>query len=211
MCEGTGNSEWRGVGAEQSFSLFNSTTAELVKIMKRNVTAYMIGILLLSAVGASAQLAWQEKLRRELPLLGHRNWIVIADSAYPLQTAPGIETVYVDGDQLEVTTAVLAELAKVKHVRPVIFTDAELKFVPEKNAPGIAEYRAGLEKVLAGKAAQALPHEQIIGRLDEAGKTFKVLLFKTKLTLPYTSVFLQLDCGYWSAEAEKELRDAMRK
>ena len=179
--------------------------------MKRNVTAYMIGILLLSAVGASAQLAWQEKLRRELPLLGHRNWIVIADSAYPLQTAPGIETVYVDGDQLEVTTAVLAELAKVKHVRPVIFTDAELKFVPEKNAPGIAEYRAGLEKVLAGKAAQALPHEQIIGRLDEAGKTFKVLLFKTKLTLPYTSVFLQLDCGYWSAEAEKELRDAMRK
>lgn len=194
--------------------------------MKRRVAAYMVGVLLLGAVGASfvrgtvtddtgsgasAQSAWQGRLRAALPLLGHRNWIVIADSAYPLQTAPGIETIYVDGDQLEVTRLVLAELAKAKHVRPVIFTDAEMKFVPEKNAPGIAEYRAGLAKVLAGKAAQALPHEQIIGRLDDAGKTFKVLLFKTKLTLPYTSVFLQLDCGYWSAEAEKELRDAMRK
>ena len=182
--------------------------------MKRMVAVYMVGVLLLGAVGAAAQSAqtgWKERLRAALPLLGHRNWIVIADSAYPLQTAPGIETVYVDGDQLDVTTAVLAELAKVKHVRPVIFTDAELKFVPEKNAPGIAEYRAGLEKVLTQKAVQSLPHEQIIGRLDEAGKTFKVLIFKTKLTLPYTSVFLQLDCGYWSAEAEKELRDAMRK
>ena len=26
---------------------------------------------------------WKNKLRRELPLLGHRNWIVIADAAYP--------------------------------------------------------------------------------------------------------------------------------
>lgn len=188
-----------------------------LRSMKRTMLAWVAGFLLAGAMGASAQSApsahsaWQEKLRTALPLLGHRNWIVIADSAYPLQTAPGIETIYVDGDQLEVTKAVLAELAKAKHVRPVIFTDAELKFVPEKNAPGVTEYRAGLEKVLAQRAVQALPHEQIIGRLDEAGKTFKVLLFKTKLTVPYTSVFLQLDCGYWSAEAEKELRDVMRK
>ena len=162
-------------------------------------------------MAAAAQAQWQEKLRLDLRRLGHRNWIVIVDSAYPQQTSPGIETVYVAGDQLEVIRLVLAEVAKTKHVRPEIFTDAELKFVPEKNAPGVTEYRAGLEKVLAGKAAQALPHEQIIGRLDEAGKTFKVLVFKTKLTVPYTSVFLQLDCGYWSAEAERELRDAMRK
>ena len=203
--------EWEsGEKAESGWG----TGAIILRNMKRTMLAWVAGFLLAGAVGAAAQSAqsgWQEKLRRELPLLGHRNWIVIADSAYPLQTAPGIETIYVAGDQLEVTKAVLAELGKAKHVRPVIFTDAELKFVPEKNAPGVTEYRAGLEKVLAGKAAQALPHEQIIGRLDEAGKTFKVLVFKTKLTVPYTSVFLQLDCGYWSAEAEKELRDAMRK
>jgi len=32
------------------------------------------------------------------------------------------------------------------------------------------------------------------------------LLLKTKLTLPYTSVFFRLDCGYWTDEAETQLR-----
>ena len=45
--------------------------------------------------------------------------------------------------------------------------------------------------------------------LDEAGQTFRVLIIKTDMTLPYTSVFLQLDCGYWTAEAEKRLRETM--
>ncbi len=50
--------------------------------------------------------------------------------------------------------------------------------------------------------------EELIGKLDEAGKTFHVLLLKTNLCLPYTSVFLQLDCAYWNADAEKRLRAA---
>ena len=154
---------------------------------------------------------WQAKLQKELPLLGHRNWIVVADSAYPLQTAPGIETIYVAADQLEVVKGVLAELARTKHVKPTIYTDAELKFVAETNAPGITAYRDGLAKALTNQPVQVLPHEQIIGKLDEAGKTFKVLLIKTPLTKPYTSVFFQLECGYWNAESEKQLREAMKK
>jgi hypothetical protein len=47
---------------------------------------------------ASAQAGWKKDLSEQLPLLGHRNWVVVADSAYPLQTAPGIETIYVGGD-----------------------------------------------------------------------------------------------------------------
>ena len=78
---------------------------------------------------------WKETLRKEVPLLGHRNWIVVADSAYPLQTAPGIETICADADQLTVVKKVLAQLVKAKHVQPAIYTDAELKFVAEKNAP----------------------------------------------------------------------------
>lgn len=165
--------------------------------------------LILSAT-AFGQSTWEQKLHRELPLLGHRNWIVIADSAYPLQTSPGVETLHTDTDQLEVAKMVLAELAKAKHVKPIIYTDAELKYVAEKNAPGISAYRDALNKLLQDKPVQVLPHEQIISRLDEAGKTFKVLLIKTPLTLPYTSIFLQLDCGYWNADAEKELRNAMK-
>ena len=166
--------------------------------------------LLMSLTAALSQSSWEGTLRHQLPLLGHRNWIVIADSAYPLQTAPGIETVYADADQLKVVKTVLEALAKTKHVKPIIYTDAELKHVAETNAPGISEYRTGLTKLLADRPVQVLPHEQIIGKLDEAGKTFKVLLIKTPLTLPYTSVFLQLDCGYWNADAEKALRAAMK-
>jgi hypothetical protein len=38
-----------------------------------------------------------------------------------------------------------------------------------------------------------------------------VLILKTNLRLPYTSVFIELDCGYWSPEAERRLRDKMER
>ena len=175
--------------------------------MKNKLVAAYILFSLMTGILSAAD--WKAKLQQELPLLGHRNWIVVADSAYPLQTAPGIETIYVDADQLEVVKGVIAELAQTKHVKPTIYTDAEMKFVAEKNAPGISAYREALEKILANQPAQVLPHEQIIAKLDEAGKTFKVLLIKTTLTKPYTSVFFQLQCGYWNADSEAELRKAM--
>lgn len=169
-----------------------------------------LALILFMTTTAFAAENWKAKLQTELPRLGHRNWIVVADAAYPLQTAPGIETICADADQVTVVKEVLAALAKTKHVKPTIYTDTEMKFVAEKNAPGIGAYRDALAKILANQPVQALPHEQIIGKLDEAGKTFKVLLIKTPLTLPYTSVFFQLECGYWNAAAEKELRDALK-
>lgn len=177
--------------------------------MNFKATASCLLVLLLATVCFAAD-NWNEKLHKELPLLGHRNWIVVADSAYPLQTAPGIETIYVEADQLDVIRGVLAELNKNRHVKPAIFTDLELKFVAEKNAPGIGAYRQELEKLLAGNSVQVMLHEQIISNLDEAGKTFKVLVIKTPLAKPYTSVFFQLECGYWNAEAEEELRRAIK-
>ncbi|PHS06079.1 MAG: hypothetical protein COA78_14690 [Blastopirellula sp.] len=153
--------------------------------------------------------AWQRKLDQALPLLGHRNWIVIADSAYPHQSAPGIETIYTGGKQIEVLEEVLKRLGKVKHVSPVVMIDAELKHVPEANAPGVEAYRKQLNKILKGQSITEKPHEEIIGQLDADSKLYKVLLLKTDLTIPYTSVFLQLDCGYWGPEKEQQLRDAI--
>lgn len=68
--------------------------------------------------------------------------------------------------------------------------------------------RAEITSRLAGKNTRLLAHEQIIARLDEAGKQFRVLIFKSTLRVPYTSVFLELDCGYWSEDSENRLRDA---
>ena len=176
--------------------------------MRNHIIPQTVLILLLCSP-ALGESDWERKLHEQLPLLGHRNWIVIADSAYPLQTAPGIETLCAAADQIQVAKVVLDELAKTKHVRPIIYTDAELKYVSEKNAAGISSYRERLGKLLREQPVQSSPHEEIIAKLDEAGKSFKVLLIKTPLTLPYTSIFLQLDCRYWNAEAEKELRSAM--
>lgn len=143
-------------------------------------------------------------------MLGHRNWIVIADAAYPLQTAEGIETIATDGQMLDVVETVLGALGKTTHVKPTIYVDKELDFVEDSDAPGIAQYRAKLKQLLGGQTVKRESHEDIIKKLDVAGQTFHVLLLKTRHTQPYTSVFLQLECGYWNAAAEKKLREAIQ-
>jgi hypothetical protein len=169
-------------------------------------------LLLFLAFGASAQAQdLGSRLKVELPTLGHRNWIVVADSAYPLQIAPGIKTVYVGGDQLQAVTSVLKAIDDAPHVRPVVFIDEELQYVPEQHARGISDFRKQLDTILKARDPKQLGHEDIIKLLDEAGKSFQVLVLKTDLTLPYTSVFIRLDAGYWSADAEKELRNAMER
>jgi hypothetical protein len=158
---------------------------------------------------SSPRPAWRATLDERLPLLGHRNWIVVADSAYPWHTSPGIETVDTGEDHVTVVRGVLEAVARSRHVRPVVHLDAELPLVAEAHAPGITACREALAAALGGLPPVSLPHEEIIGRLDAAGRTFRVLLLKTTLALPYTSVFVELDCGYWSAEAERALRGAM--
>ncbi len=152
---------------------------------------------------------WQEILAQRLSLYGHRNWIVVADSAYPAQASPGIETIVSHADQLSVLQGVLRAIRASKHVRPVIYTDQELKFVDEQDAPGIQKYREELRTLFGKGEVQALPHEEIIAKLDQASKMFRILIIKTDLTLPYTSVFLELRAGYWSDAAERRLRKVM--
>ena len=53
-------------------------------------------------------------------------------------------------------------------------------------------------------------HEDIIRELDASAKLFNVLIIKTDLAIPYTSVFFQLECGYWNVEAEKNLRQKLK-
>lgn len=177
--------------------------------MKQTVKNISRLFIVFTCLAASAQAGWKKDLSEQLPLLGHRNWVVVADSAYPLQTAPGIKTIYAGGDHIDVLNQVLAAVSQQKHVRPVILTDAELNYVDEKHAPGIGALRDQLKTALAEREVQAKPHEEIIAQLDEAGNTFQVIIIKTDLVLPYTSVFIRLDCGYWSAEAENALRKSM--
>jgi L-fucose mutarotase/ribose pyranase (RbsD/FucU family) len=171
----------------------------------------LFAAFLLCAIAAmGADKTWQQVLAERVPIYGHRNWIVIADSAYPDQAREGIQTIVADAGQLEVLKTVLATLGHSKHVTPVIYTDQELGYLEDSEAPGIEAYRKDLGALLQGKTVNVLEHEKIIQKLDEVSQTFKVLIIKTNMTLPYTSVFLQLDCAYWPPEAESNLRAKMR-
>ncbi len=152
---------------------------------------------------------WLATLQKRLPAYGHRNWIVVADSAYPLQSNPGIETIVSGKGHLHVLRATLDEISKMPHVRPIIHTDKELQFVPDSDAAGISSYRQDLAGVLGNQAVATAPHVDIIHQLDEAAKIFNVLIIKTTMTLPYTSVFLELAAAYWGDDAEKRLEQAM--
>ena len=155
---------------------------------------------------------WRNKLAAELPELGHRNWIVIADSAYPAQSRPGIETIATGASHIEVVKTAVDAINNSGHVRANVYLDAEMKYVSEEDAPGIDAYRKKLGALLGkDNEVTVLAHEELIAKLDEAAKTFRVLILKSKLTLPYTSVFLELDCGYWSPEAEHRLRQAIER
>lgn len=180
--------------------------------MRRAIISLVIALSLGSAgssAGASDQPDWKRVINERLPLYGHRNWIVVADSAYPAQARDGIETIISRSDQIEVLQYVMNLLSSAKHVRPIVVMDQELKYVPEADAPGIAAYRTRLSGIFKDRQVQTLPHAQIISKLDTAGQTFRILIIKTNMTLPYTSVFLQLDCAYWPPEAEKRMRAVM--
>ena len=171
-------------------------------------------LLAFSAVLAdvpSHSAGWKSILHEQLPILGHRNWILVADSAYPAQSSPGITTVETNASQIEVVKEVLKQLGESRHVAPILYVDAELKSLTDHLAPGIDQYKKDLYKVFKGRPVQGVLHGDLIKRLDESGKTFKVLILKTTMTLPYTSVFFNLDCKYWGPEKEKQLREVMGK
>ncbi len=184
----------------------------LEKNMKAAALVVAIGLTVLTAgCVRSGGGGWRDKLAGELPLLGHRNWILVADSAYPAQSRAGIETIATGASQIEVVKAVLKGVDDTKHVRGTVYLDAEMEYVTEESAPGIEAYRKELTALLRGRKVETLPHDELIAKLDEAAETFRVLILKTNLIVPYTSVFLELDCGYWNSEAEQKLRRAIQQ
>jgi len=154
---------------------------------------------------------WEDQLLKELPALGHRNWLVVADSAFPAQISPGMEVVVSNEDHFAVLEKVLRALGQSKHIRPIVYLDKELDFVPEDLAPGIDACRKRLKDMLSRYGTKPVLHEELIARMDQVAKTFRILMIKTNLTLPYTTVFMELDCGYWGPESEARMRQKMKE
>jgi L-fucose mutarotase/ribose pyranase (RbsD/FucU family) len=183
----------------------------MMRVPKIVVSLFTLLLMMtgLAAAGKTPTPDWQTSLQQILPLLGHRNWIMIVDSAYPLQSSAGVETLETNSDQLEVLRTVLSAIDNSIHVRPIVYMDAELPFVSERDAPGVTAYREGIKTALSGHKITSVSHGQIISRVDEVGKTFHIVVLKTTMALPYTSIFLELRAKYWNDDAEAQMRKAM--
>jgi hypothetical protein len=155
--------------------------------------------------------SWQDQFNTELQLMGHRNWILVVDKAFPLQTAPGIEVINTGESLQDVLQFTLQKIDRSLHVKPVVYTDKELEYITPQMVPYIDNYKKQLHKNLKDIVPMTLLHDSVFVKIDKASRLFKVLVLKTEEIIPYSSVFLQLDCKYWSAEKEKGLREVMGK
>ena len=77
------------------------------------------------------------------------------------------------------------------------------------SAPGIDELRERLQVSLHGFETTNLEQESLMTLLTDANRSFDVLIIRTTSALPYGSVFIELQPGYWDAEAEQQLRARM--
>src|SRR5580704_19745291 len=99
-------------------------------MMIKPILIVALAILASAAIFADAPThaaGWRSFLHEQIPLLGHRNWIVVADSAYPAQISPGVVTIETNVTQIEAVQEVLRELGASRHVTPILYVDAELK------------------------------------------------------------------------------------
>ena len=154
---------------------------------------------------------WKQQLNKEIPLLGHRNWILVVDKAFPLQNAEGVITLDTQDDLLDVLQYTLNQVGSASHIKPIIYTDKELEFITRELVPEIDDYRKSLSGIIGNSDIQVLLHDSVFVKIDEASKLFKTLVLKTNETIPYSSVFIQLDCKYWSPDQESQLRELMLK
>lgn len=184
-----------------------------MKMIARVLVIFLICIGFGATVASSqpADENWRKELKEQLALHGHRNWILVVDAAYPYQSKAAIKTISTGEKQLDVVKEVLEAIDAAPHIYPEVFLDKEIDFVPEEEAKGIEAYRKSLNQLLKGEHVSKELHEQLIATIDDAAKTFNILVLKTNLTIPYTSVFLRLDCGYWNAKQEGKMRKLMTK
>lgn len=168
-------------------------------------------LLLLTTCGFSSKDGWKAAVEVQTAQLGYRNWIVIAEASFPAHSRLGTRQVNAYESIPVVLDEVLRILEKTEHVRPRIYTPRELRVVENDFAPGIDEYRKVLDGALHGHEVTELDQDSLMTLVNDAKKSFDVLVIRTTTALPYSSVFLELQPGYWDGESEQRLRAEMQR
>lgn len=166
---------------------------------------------LLAACGWSGPGGWKNALELQTAQLGYRNWIVIAEASFPAHSRVGTRQVNSYQPIPVVLEEVLMRLEQTEHVRPNIYLPRELREVENDFAPGMDYYRDELKTALHGYEPIQLDQDSLLTLIQDARRNFDVLVIRTTTALPYSSVFLELQPGYWDGESETRLREQMQR
>jgi hypothetical protein len=101
-------------------------------------------------------------------------------------------------------------LEQTEHVRPKVFLTRELRAVENDMAPGVDELREQLAVALHGHETIELEQDSLMTLVQDARKSFDVLVIRTNTALPYASIFIELEPGYWDGESEQMLREKLQ-
>jgi len=150
---------------------------------------------------------WRAAVDHQAAQLGYRNWIVIAEASFPAHNRIGVRKVNAPVEVPEALDYVLQALERTENVRPQVYLTRELRSVENDFAPGIDELRKRLQASLHGHEPAELDQQSLLTLLEDANRSFDVLVIRTETALPYSSVFLELKPGYWDADSESRLRE----
>jgi hypothetical protein len=150
---------------------------------------------------------WRAAVDSQAAQLGYRNWIVIAEASFPAHSRSGVRQVTAPVEVPEAVDYVLQALERTENVRPQVYLTRELRSVENDFAPGIDTLRAKLRESLHGHEPTVLDQQSLLTLLEDANRSFDVLVIRTQTALPYSSVFLELKPGYWDADSEARLRE----
>jgi D-ribose pyranose/furanose isomerase RbsD len=149
---------------------------------------------------------WKGSVNHQVGQLGYRNWIVVAEASFPAHSRPGVSQVVADAEIPEVVDYVLYALEKTQHVKPNIYLTRELRAVDNDVAPGIDTLKAQIKTSLHGHESTEIDQQSLLTLIESAQQSFDVLVIRTSTALPYSSVFLELQPGYWDDDSERQLR-----
>ncbi len=180
-------------------------------VLRRGLKVLVMALLTFGCVTTPLDSSWQAAVNRQAGQLGYRNWIVIAEASFPAQSRPGNQQVTATVEIPEALDYVLKTLEQTESVKPQIYTTRELRSMENDFAPGIDEFRKRLQPSLHGHETTELEQQSLLTLLEDANRSFDVLVIRTPTALPYSSIFIELQPGYWDVDSETRLRERIER
>lgn len=155
--------------------------------------------------------AWRSDIETHASQLGYGNWIVVTEASFPAYKRLGTRRISVDRTIPDILDQILRSLEKTEYVRPKIYLPTELGVIENDFSPGIESYRNALDEALHGYEVTRAEQESLRILVADAQRSLDVLVIRSNTALPYSSIFIELEPGYWDGASESRLRGRMRK